>query len=134
MYVDVGASLPMSKILGLALAGALGTLARAGLTRVVQRLAGLGFPWGTLAVNMLGSLLFGLVWAVTERRWPDATDLRLVVLTGFMGAFTTFSTFVFDTAALVQQDRIGAALGNLAVQNVLGLGCVAVGLWVGRAV
>jgi fluoride exporter len=123
----------MTKILWLALAGALGTLARAGLTRLVQRAVGLGFPWGTLTVNLVGSLLFGLVWAVTERRLTGAAELRLVFLTGFMGAFTTFSTLVFDTTALIQQERIGAALGNLALQNLLGLICVGVGLWAGRA-
>lgn len=133
MYVDVVRSLPMVQILGLALAGALGTLCRAGLTRVVQRAVGLGFPWGTVTVNVLGSLLFGLAWALTEKRFADAAEIRLYVLTGFMGAFTTFSTFAFDTLALVQEERIGAALGNLALQNLLGVGAVLLGLWLGRA-
>lgn len=142
MYVPAVPTLPesglaetqaMHKILWLALAGALGTLARAGLTRVVQRALGLGFPWGTVAVNLLGSLAFGLVWAATERRLDAAPEARLYALTGFMGAFTTFSTFVFDSATLVQEGRIGAALANVALQNLLGLACVGIGLWLGRA-
>ena len=122
----------MQKLVWLGLSGALGTLARAGLTRVVQRAVGLEFPWGTVLVNLLGSLAFGLVWALTERRIQAAPEVRLYALTGFMGAFTTFSTFVFDSVVLMQEGRLGAACANIALQNALGLVCVALGLWVGR--
>ncbi|SRR5690606_31940102 len=123
----------MQKILWLALSGALGTLARAGLGQLVQRLLGLGFPWATLVVNLLGCFGFGFAWALGERRLESAVELRLYVLTGFMGAFTTFSTFVFDSATLVQEERLGAALANVLAQNLLGFGCVVLGLWLARS-
>ncbi len=108
-----------------------GTIARAEVSALVQR-AMPGFPWGTVCVNLAGSFLFGLVWAAAEGH-QRATDIRLVALTGFMGAFTTFSTLMFDTEQLAELSRFGAAAGNLLIQNVAGLACVAAGLALGRA-
>jgi CrcB protein len=116
----------------LAVFGAIGTIARAEVSALIQKAAGPAFPWGTVAVNLLGSFLFGLVWelAVSHAR---AADIRLAALTGFMGAFTTFSTFMFDTEQLAEAGRLGAAAGNLALQNVAGLVCMVAGLAIGRA-
>ena len=80
------------EILWIALAGALGTLARYGLGGAVQTVLGQNFPWGTLVVNAIGCLLFGLVWTLAEERLLISGHLRFIVLVGFMGAFTTFST------------------------------------------
>jgi CrcB protein len=121
-----------TKLILLAVFGALGTIARAELSALVQRLCGPNFPWGTLSVNLVGSLLFGLVWTAAAGS-ARVADVRLVALTGFMGAFTTFSTFMFDTEQLAEASRFGAAAGNLALQNVAGLVCMAVGLALGRA-
>jgi CrcB protein len=121
----------ITKWLLLAVFGALGTIARAEMTLVVQRLTGPAFPWGTVSVNLVGSLLFGLVWAASAGH-ARAADLRLAALTGFMGAFTTFSTLMFDTEQLAEASRWGAAAGNLALQNVAGLVCVGLGLALGR--
>jgi fluoride exporter len=123
----------MQKILWLAAAGALGTVARAGLTTLVQRGLGLKFPWGTLGVNVLGCFLFGLVWAITEGRARLSPELRFVVLVGFMGAFTTFSSYAFDTGMLAQDSRMGAAIGNVVLQNAVGILCLLMGLSVGKA-
>ncbi len=84
----------------LCFAGAAGTLARYGLAGLMQRLLGESFPWGTLTVNALGCFLFGVVWMLAEDRLVISGQTRFVILTGFMGAFTTFSTFAFETAAL----------------------------------
>jgi CrcB protein len=121
----------ITKWLMLALFGAIGTIARAEMAAFVQRLAGPSFPWGTVAVNLLGSFAFGVVWAAaaTSHR---AVDIRLAALTGFMGAFTTFSTFMFDTEQLVEASRWGAMSANLLLQNVAGIGLVIAGLAVGR--
>jgi CrcB protein len=116
----------------LVLFGALGTVTRAEVSALVQRAAGPAFPWGTVAVNLVGSFLFGLVWEAAATS-PHAADVRLAALTGFMGAFTTFSTFMFDTAGLVESSRFGAAAGNLLLQNGVGLACIWAGLAVGRA-
>ena len=123
----------ITKILCMAAAGAVGTLARAGLSALLQRAAGPGFPWGTAGVNLLGCFLFGLVWAMTEHGFRSAADVRLVVLTGFMGAFTTFSTFVFECGELGQTGRYAACIANMALQNAFGLACLFVGMALGRA-
>jgi fluoride exporter len=122
------------KVLLVGLGGGLGALGRAGVAVWVQRGAGLRFPWGTLTVNLLGCFLFGLVWAATEGRVRHLAEFRLFVLTGFMGSFTTFSTFAFDTAELAEASRLAAAVGNVAAHNVLGILGLVVGLSLGRAV
>ncbi len=120
------------KLLLLALAGAIGTLARYGLGGLVQSHAGKIFPWGTVAVNLLGCLLFGIVWASLEGRWPASDQTRTIILVGFMGAFTTFSTFIFETDGLLRGAEWWLALGYFCIHNVGGLAALRAGLEVGR--
>lgn len=120
------------KLLLLAAAGAAGTLARFGLSGLVQRLGPTDFPWGTFAVNALGCLLFGVVWSLAEERLVISGATRLVVLVGFMGAFTTFSTFAFETVQLLDDSQWLAAAGNLLLQNVAGVALVLLGIALGR--
>src|SRR5262249_6918278 len=91
----------LRKLLWLSFMGVLGTLARYGLQGWVQRRAGT-FPWGTLAVNALGCLLFGVIWALADERLLISGESRTIALVGFMGAFTTFSSFAFETTALLR--------------------------------
>jgi fluoride exporter len=102
--------------------GAIGALARYGLGGVVQKWAGPGFPWGTVGVNLLGCFLFGLAttFLISDRFALDAR-WRLFVLVGFMGAFTTFSTFAYETVELMQKSQWLLALGNVLLQNVIGI-------------
>ena len=122
-----------SKLAWLAVLGAAGTLARYGLGGFVQRLHGGAFPWGTLAVNALGCFLFGLVWTLAEERLVISGETRTIVLLGFMGAFTTFSTFAFETGAMLRDTEWLLAAGNLLAQNGLGLGFFFLGAALGRA-
>ncbi len=122
------------KILWLALAGALGTLARYGLSGLVQRLTGISFPWGTLAVNVAGCFLFGLIWAVIEERHLLAPPLRPILLIGFMGAFTTFSSFAFETIELMRDAEWLRAGANVLAQNGAGLTALFLGMVTGRLV
>lgn len=122
----------LAQIGWLSLAGAAGTLARFGLSGLVQRAAGGTFPWGTATVNALGCFLFGVVWMAAEERLVISGETRLVILSGFMGAFTTFSTFAFETAALLRDAQWIAAGVNFAGQNLLGLALMFAGLAVGR--
>lgn len=115
-----------------AAAGAAGSLCRFGLSFWVQRWFGDPFPWGTLSVNLVGSFLFGLVFSLGESRAWLTPEARLIILVGFMGAFTTFSSFAFDTHRLVVEHSWGLALANLAAQNLSGLAAVSAGIWVGR--
>lgn len=116
----------------LALAGMLGTLSRYGLSGLVQRLCGPGFPWGTFAVNTVGCFLFGLIWPLAEERLLISGQTRFVILTGFMGAFTTFSTYAFETGQYLNDAEWGLAAANVLGQNVLGLTCLMFGLAVSR--
>ena len=129
------------KLAGIAAAGVLGTLARYGLSGLVQRASGgSAFPWGTLAVNALGCLAFGVVWSLAETRFlsgravPAAlsADARTVVLVGFLGAFTTFSSFAFETGQLLRDAKPALAAANLVAQNALGVAAFFGGLAVGR--
>lgn len=122
------------KILILALSVAAGTLCRYGLAGLVQRLSGSDFPLGTFAVNMAGCLAFGLVWGLLENRAGFSGEWRLAALTGFMGAFTTFSTYMFETAALLRLGQTVLALANVAGQSLLGLGLVLAGTALGRLI
>jgi CrcB protein len=123
----------MQKWIWLAGAGACGALARALLSDVVQRAFGPTFPVGTFVVNILGAFLFGVVWSYTEARIESAAAVRLLVLTGFMGAFTTFSTLAYESAALIEASRYVTAGANLLLQNCLGIASVFAGLALGRA-
>jgi fluoride exporter len=124
--------LVLQKLLLIGLAGAVGTLARYGLGGFVQSHSGRIFPWGTVVVNLLGCLLFGVVWSSLEERWPGSGQLRSIILIGFMGGFTTFSTFMFETEELLRDAEWLPALGYFTLHNVGGLIALVVGLALGR--
>lgn len=138
-------------LLAVAIAGGLGALARFALAAAVGRCAawfvrpepagwfsGLvggvpgAAPLGTLVVNAVGCLLFGLIWGWTATREGilgfTTPEVRVVVLTGFLGAFTTFSTFAFETTHLLRHGHAAAALLNVLLQNAVGLTLAFVGL------
>lgn len=123
----------MQKLLLIGLAGALGALARYGLSGFVQRYSGFTFPVGTLVVNLLGTFLFGFIWSLVEQRLVISVETRVVILSGFLGAFTTFSSFMFETSALVGDGQWGLAVLNIAAQITLGLAAIFLGLAAGRA-
>jgi len=104
----------------LALAGALGTLARYGLAGLVHRISGVTYPLGTMTVNLTGCFFAGLLWALFESRWPVTAEVRMIVLVGFMGAFTTFSAFILESGELVRSAEWMSAASNIALQNSLG--------------
>ncbi|GAB6125470.1 fluoride efflux transporter CrcB [Humidesulfovibrio idahonensis] len=120
------------KYLFLCLAGSAGTLARFWVGGVFQRLAGEGFPFGNFVVNITGCLLFGLVYAIVENRSGLPGDMRLYALTGFMGAYTTFSSYMFESVALMQNGQWFAAASNITGQTVLGVVSIVAGLALGR--
>jgi CrcB protein len=124
----------MQQWLWIGFAGAFGALARYSLTGFVQRLLGSNFPWGTSVVNVLGSFLFGFIWSLAEGRLALTPQTRTIVLTGFMGSFTTFSTFVFETGGLIRDAQWTLALGNVALQVIVGLVCLFVGLIAGQQI
>ena len=116
----------------LALAGALGTLARYGTVVFVERHATGAFPWPVFTVNMIGCFLFGFVFAVAEQRAGWSVDTRLIVLTGFMGAFTTFSAFAHNSESLLRESQWVLAASNIVAQNVLGVLLLMAGVAAGK--
>lgn len=122
----------MQKLLLIGLAGACGALARYGLGGFVQRYSGATFPWGTLVVNIVGSFLFGFVWSLVEQRMVISPETRVIILSGFLGAFTTFSSFMFETSTLIGEAQWWLAGLNVGGQILLGLTAMFLGLAAGR--
>lgn len=112
----------------LAIAGGAGSLARAGVTSLVVRLCGTGFPWGTLVVNALGSLAFGAIVGATRSRMTLPQGLETYLLVGLLGGFTTFSSFACQTVEMWEGGRPGAALVYGLASNLLGFLAVWIGL------
>jgi CrcB protein len=115
-----------------AIGSALGGVARYGCSSLLARTVGETFPWGTLAVNVVGSFVIGLFTALTgpEGRILVAPDARIFVTVGFCGGFTTFSSFSIQTLSLMRSGELGAAGLNAA----LSLGLCLLTVWAGFAV
>ncbi len=122
----------LQKFLYLGLAGAAGTLARYWLSGLVQKHVSTEFPLGTAVVNIVGCLFFGLLWAILENRLTLTGQMRLVVFLGFFGAFTTFSTFAFETSRLLEDSEWVRAAGNILLHNTLGIVAMIAGLALGK--
>jgi CrcB protein len=111
------------KVFLIGLAGAVGALSRYGVGVAVGTRS---FPWSTLAINLVGSYLLGLVLtAGLERDWAETTTAPLAI--GFLGAFTTFSTFSYEAYAMVRDDRAGTAAIYAIVSVAVGVAAAALG-------
>ena len=119
---------PLTHLALLALAGAVGTLLRAGCTTLATRLIGVGFPWGTLAVNVAGSLAFGLLVGWNRNRGNMALGLETILLIGLMGGFTTFSSYAFQSMEMLTGGRAILAVAYVVATNVAALLAVWMGL------
>jgi len=113
--------------------GFLGAISRYLVDGWVSELSRGSFPWGTLVVNLTGSFVLGILFALSMERAVLPADIRPPVLIGFIGAYTTFSTLTLETWRLVEDGSYALAVGNIAGSLVLGLVAVAAGLTVGRA-
>ncbi|MFO7593934.1 MAG: fluoride efflux transporter CrcB [Pseudomonadota bacterium] len=120
----------MGQTLAIAAGGALGALLRFWGSNWVYSLLGKGFPYGTLAVNVAGSLAMGVCYIWLVERTTLAPEWRALVMVGFLGAFTTFSTFSIETVNLLEGGAFYKALLNILMSVTL---CVAAA-WLGMAV
>ena len=100
---------------------------------VVDRTAG-SFPWGTLVVNASGTFLLGLLFAMTTERAILPAEIRGPLMIGFLGAYTTFSTYLLESWRLVEGGAVGMAAANLAGSLLVGLLAVLAGLTIGRLI
>jgi CrcB protein len=110
----------------LGLGGALGALARYYGTEFVRRLVGNSLPWGTLAVNIIGAFALGFLMVWLQSRAPS-TQIRQFIGIGFLGSFTTFSTFSYETVALAREGHFWHASGYAASSVVLGIFALVLG-------
>lgn len=117
----------------IAAGGALGAMARYWLAGAVFRWAGQPFPYGTLAVNLLGSFAIGVAWVwLIQQQW-GSDHHKQILMVGFLGAFTTFSTFSLESIALLQQER-WLAFGSYVGLSVVGcLLATAAGIWCSKS-
>ena len=122
----------LMKLVCLGFAGAVGTLARFWCSELVKQTFVSTLPWGTWAVNVAGCFLFGLVWVLAEERNLVSSDFRFFALVGFMGAFTTFSTYVFESVDLMRAGTVIYALANVIGQNLAGFLAVLAGMAIAR--
>ena len=122
----------MYTYLAIAFGGALGALSRHWLTSAMENLNGTDFPLGTFVVNLFGSFLIGLVFVVFAEKLSFAEQWRPVVIIGFLGAMTTFSTFSLDALLLFQQGQYNTALFYVLGSVVLCLSAAYIGMYVSR--
>jgi CrcB protein len=123
----------MQMLLAIAAGGALGALARHLFAQQVVHLAGGGFPYGILAANVLGSFLMGVLVEASALVWQPNPALRAFLAVGFLGAFTTFSTFSLDVALLYERGEMGLAALYVALSVLLSVGGLFFGLWLVRS-
>lgn len=120
----------LAVLLAVALGGAIGSVGRYLVSAVWMPAAGPhALPWGTLLVNVAGSFLYGLLFAVLTQYLPASGTLRVALLAGFLGGFTTFSSFSFETVRLFQEGQPGLAIGYVLASV---LSCL-LAVWLGLA-
>ncbi len=123
----------MREVFVLAMAGALGTVSRHAVSTWTRGWLGERFPWGTLAVNVLGCLLLGFIMSAAVSTEVLPKSMRMPVTVGFFGAFTTMSTFGYETMRYMEASNWWPAMLNVGANLVLCLAATWLGLYAGRA-
>lgn len=121
----------MSNLVYIAAGGAIGAILRYTVTGAVFRLVPGAFPWGTLLVNITGCLAIGAVWHLFEGFYITP-NMRLFLMVGLLGAYTTFSSFGLETLNLLREGEVGHALFYVLASNIIGVAAVYVGLLAAR--
>jgi len=123
----------LGQIVLVGIGGCLGSVFRYLLSGIVQRSFPISeFPFGTLVVNVVGCLLIGLLHGLAETKQIIGPELRLFLMIGLLGGFTTFSTFGYETLALMRDAEVFRAMGNVVLQVLVGLTAVWLGDILGR--
>ncbi len=123
----------MLQLAAIAGGGAAGALMRFWVSNGIYALVGRGFPYGTLVVNVLGSLLMGFLYVVMLERMSASPELRAALMVGFLGAFTTFSTFSIETLNLIEQAAYLKAALNMLLSVIACMIAVWGGVLLGRS-
>lgn len=114
----------LSSLLWVAVGGALGSVARYLSMVVIGQAVGMGFPWGTLFVNIVGSAVMGTLAELGALAWQPSQDLKLFLTVGILGGFTTFSTFSLDVALLVERQSWAVAALYVGLSVTLSVGAL----------
>ncbi|MGV1869353.1 fluoride efflux transporter CrcB [Agrobacterium rosae] len=123
----------MLNIALVAIGGAIGSIARYLVGVWSVRLAGPNFPWGTLTVNVVGAFLIGLTVEVIARRFDASSEMRVFLVTGVIGGFTTWSSFTLDAVVLFERGEIGLSAVYLGASLLVSFAAIFAGLALGRA-
>ena len=121
-----------AQLAAVAIGGACGAVMRWLMASGIQRMAGGAFPWGTFAVNAIGSFLLGFLFVWLIERSSVSELVRLALTVGFLGAFTTFSTYSLESIRLLQEGALALALGNVIGQVVVCLTLTWLGIQIAR--
>ncbi|MCR9215248.1 MAG: fluoride efflux transporter CrcB [Proteobacteria bacterium] len=124
----------MNMLLSVAVGGALGACARYGVAQLMLRYLGPGYPYGTVFVNVVGSFVMGILIELMALKWSVSPEMRVLMITGFLGAFTTFSAFSLDVALLIERGATFAAAGYILISVVFSIGALFAGLHLMRMV
>ena len=122
----------MVKFIYLIIGGTVGTISRYGLSGLVHKLLGADFPYGTLAVNSAGCFIIGFLVALSEKKFVLGVNARVLLMIGFCGAFTTFSTFMLETSNLMDNGETMRAFMNLFLSIVIGFMVFRAGVMLGE--
>ncbi len=117
----------MLTVLFVAIGGAAGAMARYGLSYIVSQKIKMIFPWGTFWVNIIGCFFIGIVFELSERS-TISSHTRALIAVGFLGSFTTFSTFTLETVNLMRGHELLLALANIGLSIISGLGACILGI------
>lgn len=124
----------MNMLLAIAAGGAAGALGRHFVNLGMVALLGHGFPWGTIAVNVLGSFIMGVIVHAMAVSWTVTPEVRALLTVGFLGAFTTFSTFSLDVATLYGRGQLSLAAIYIVASVVVSVAALFAGLRLARLV
>jgi len=121
------------KIFLIAIGGAISAILRYLISGIGYKILGNGFAWGTLIVNLTGSFLIGFLWEIFENSVVSAT-FRIFLLIGFLGAFTTFSSYTLETLNFLRDNEVRLAIMNIFLNNVVGVSLVFFGILCGKLI
>jgi len=124
----------MIKWVSLTIGGVTGTFARYLVAGFIYRTMGTGFPYGTLVVNLLGCFLIGLLASLAEEKFLIGPNARVLLMIGFCGAFTTFSTFMLETSNLIKDGETIRAFMNMTLSLIVGFVVFRLGVLLGELV
>jgi len=121
----------MIGILLVALGGALGSVLRFGVIAITYKFLDINFPWGTIFANLIGCFVIGLIWAILDT-FDEPKNLKLFLITGLLGGFTTFSSFALENFNMFRAGEIKLVAANILISNIAGIFLVFVGYYIAK--